>query len=246
MSLELIPAIDLYEGECVRLTEGELGSKKVYSDNPSDMARHFQEQGASRLHLVDLEGAFQGSVKNSTIIEKIANKVSIPVQVGGGIRSIEAIERLVNMGVDQVILGTKAYNDRDFLQSALELFHKNIIVGVDIKGGKVATEGWVNVSDTKTYDYLSELTELGVPRVILTDISKDGKLQGPNLELFKELAIFTELDLVLSGGMSSLEDINRIQKLQNEIAHNLAGVILGKALYEGKIDLQGALETIRK
>ncbi len=245
MSLELIPAIDLMDGQCVRLTEGEYDTKQVYSNNPPDMAAKFQEQGAERLHLVDLDGAFGGSMNNRQVIEQIATRVEIPVQVGGGIRSFEAIEELLKLGVDRVILGTKAYKDPDFLRSAIETYGEQIVVGVDVKGEQVATEGWVNVSNTGIGEYLDRLVSTGVKRVIVTDISKDGKLQGPNLDMLVNLLEYSQLNFILSGGISSLEDLQKLKQLRSDSGSNLEGVILGKSLYEQKIDLRTAVTELR-
>nr|WP_240503513.1 1-(5-phosphoribosyl)-5-[(5-phosphoribosylamino)methylideneamino]imidazole-4-carboxamide isomerase [Natranaerobius trueperi] len=241
MQLELIPAIDLIDGKCVRLTEGELNQKKTYSNKPYEIAKYFEEQGASRLHLVDLDGAFKGQMTNIKTIERIVQAIDTPVQVGGGIRNFEKITSLLDLGVDRIILGTKAYKDPEFLQTVLEKYQNQVVVGVDVKADKVATEGWVQVSETSTYDYIRTLVDKGVKRIILTDVSRDGKLEGLNLQLLKELLSFN-INIIMSGGVGSLDDLIDLMDLQSE---NLEGVILGKALYENRFELKTALQEVK-
>ena len=239
--MELIPAIDLMDGCCVRLYKGEKDKKQVFSDNPPEMALNFQNRGASRLHIVDLDGAFSGDVKNFPVIENIIKNINIPIQVGGGIRDKEKITKLVDIGVDRIILGTKAFSDEGFLKECLEEFGDKIVVGVDVRDRKVSIKGWTETSDTEINDFVSKLEKLGLERIIVTDISKDGSLQGPNVELIKEIMSTTDMKMILSGGISSLDDLESVKKITHD---NFDGVIVGTSLYKKKFTLEQALEVI--
>ena len=237
----LLPAIDLYEGQVVRLYQGDFARKTVYDVSPAETARRFFGEGAEYLHLVDLEGAKTGTTANAESIESIVRGTSLRVEVGGGIRTDETVEKYLNMGVYRVILGTSAIVDRPFLRRCLEKYGaERIAVGVDIQDGCAAIRGWTERSQTKATDLISELSDEGVRTFICTDISKDGAMGGTNLTLYRELqGDFGEkpVDFVASGGVSSLQDVIALRDA------GVYGAILGRALYNGAIDLREALEV---
>ena len=243
INLELIPAIDLMDGCCVRLWQGKKEKKQVFSQNPPEMALNFQKSGASRLHIVDLDGAFSGEIKNLPVIEKIVANIDIPVQVGGGIRHGERIVSLLDVGVDRVILGTKAFTDKAFLKKSLEEHGEKIVVGVDVWNKKVSIKGWTQTSQTNIEEFVTELEDLGCKRIIVTDISKDGALSGPNVHLLEEMMEETKMKVILSGGISSLEDLKILNKVETD---NFEGVIIGTSLYKNKFTLEQALEVTGK
>lgn len=234
----LLPAIDLYEKKVVRLTRGDYAQMTVYNDNPVAQAASFQETGAQWLHTVDLEGAKDGSTPNYSVIEAICKETSLKVEIGGGIRSLDTIQKYLDAGVERVILGTKAVTDSAFLEESLEKFGSHIAVGVDIKDGKIAIKGWLETAQDSVEDFFTKLCKLGVSTVICTDVSKDGMLAGTNVELYRQLSQQFSLDLIASGGVSSLEDLARLKEL------GLYGAILGKALYTGALDLKAALKEM--
>lgn len=238
--MNIFPAIDLFEGKAVRLLRGEYDKMTVYSDNPAEFAAEFEKKGACFLHVVDLEGAKSGTAPNFEVIRKIVKSCSLFVEVGGGIRSREIIEKYLACGVSRVILGTAAVTNPEFLESSVVEFGDKIAVGVDIKDGFVAIHGWTQTTSTSCADFFAYLESIGVKTVICTDISKDGMLSGTNLPLYKELSEKFNIDIIASGGVSSLEDITALS------AMNIYGAILGKALYEGKVDLTKAIETVRE
>lgn len=227
----IYPAIDIRDGKCVRLTQGAFDAEKIYFDNPYEVAKLWEEKGARILHIIDLDGALGGESKNLDAIQKIVETVDIPIQVGGGIRSIKAIERLMDIGVDRIILGTKALEDRDIVIEALRLYGEKVIIGIDAKDGYVAIEGWTKTSQTKALDFAKEMEALGVRTIIYTDIAKDGMLQGPNFKSTKELNDNVDIDIIASGGVASMNDLEILAQI------GVAGAIVGKALYEGRIDL---------
>lgn len=236
----IIPAIDIRDGKCVRLVKGRLEEETIYSDNPPQMARAWEDQGAAMLHLVDLDGAFAGRPKNLEVIKRIRKEVSIPLQLGGGIRNLETIEAILGAGIDRVILGTAAISDPDLLSQAIGKYQDKIAVGVDSKDGKVGTEGWVNSASQGVLDFARTLESMGVARVIYTDISRDGTLVGPNLEgIIQFLEAVPKMKIIASGGMSGIDDVKALAGLDYP---NLEGVILGKALYSKKIDLKEAIQ----
>ena len=235
----LYPAIDLYEGKAVRLFKGDYNQMTVYSSNPPEVAKAFQLQGATHLHLVDLEGARDGTTSNLPVIEKILERTDLFTEVGGGIRDLQTAERYLSLGVDRVILGTAAVNDEAFLKQALSLYGDKIAVGVDIKDGFVAIRGWTEKSALTTEDFFEKMEKLGVNTIICTDISKDGAMQGTNRKLYQELSAKFKIDLIASGGVSSLDDILALNEM------DLHGAIIGKAYYTGAIDLREALEAIK-
>ncbi|ARD47306.1 1-(5-phosphoribosyl)-5-[(5-phosphoribosylamino)methylideneamino]imidazole-4-carboxamide isomerase [Sporosarcina sp. P37] len=231
----LFPAIDIRGGKCVRLIQGDYAQEIIYNDSPTDMAQEWQSQGAEYIHVVDLDGAKTGDSANKKAIEAIAKAVSIPVQVGGGIRSMEIVDSHIASGVARVIIGTAAIQNPEFLKEAVKKYGDQIAVSIDARNGLVATDGWTETSDVKAVDLLQDLAKIGVKTVVYTDIMKDGMLQGPN---FEELNIMNEassIDIIASGGVSTEEDIEKLA------ADNLYGAIIGKALYEGKLSLKKLL-----
>lgn len=234
----IIPAIDLREGKCVRLVEGRLDQETVYSDDPVAMAALWQEQGARMLHVVDLDGAFSGSPKNPDVIKEILAAVNIPVQVGGGIRTLEAVECLLELGAARVILGTVAILKPELVSEACVRYGEAVLVGIDGRNGRVAIEGWGVTVDKGTVELAQEMKAIGVKRVVFTDIRRDGTLQGPNLEATGELARATGLKVVASGGVSTADDLRLLKKLE---PLGVDSVIMGKALYAGTVTLSEAL-----
>lgn len=234
----LLPAIDLYEKKVVRLTRGDYAQMTVYNDDPVAQATSFQEAGAQWLHTVDLEGAKDGSTPNYSVIEAICKETSLKVEIGGGIRSLDTIQKYLDAGVERIILGTKAVTDPAFLEESLNKFGSHIAVGVDIKDGKIAIKGWLETAQESVEDFFTKLCKLGVSTVICTDVSKDGMLSGTNVDLYRQLSQQFSLDLIASGGVSSREDLARLKEL------GLYGAILGKALYTGALDLKAALKEM--
>ncbi len=233
----IFPAIDLYEGKAVRLYKGNYAEMTVYSDDPVSVAQAFRKQGATHLHLVDLEGAKTGDTPNLDVISAIAASTELFTEVGGGIRSMETIEKYLSHGVDRVILGTAAVTDEAFLQEAVEKYGKQIAVGVDIRDGYVAIKGWTEKSAFTFEDFCRKMQALGVQTLICTDISRDGAMRGANLELYKKLSNEFRMDIIASGGVSSMEDVTSLRDM------NLYGAIIGKAYYTGAIDLSRAIEV---
>ncbi len=234
----IIPAIDLKDGRCVRLLQGEADRETVYSLNPAAVAGRWEEEGAARLHVVDLDGAFSGSPKNRNALKNIVEAVSIPVQVGGGIRNNRNIDDLFALGVWRLILGTAAYQDHQFLKSACREHPGRIAVGVDARDGKMAIHGWVTDTGEDAIPFALRCQEAGASAIIYTDISRDGMLSGPNIAATREAARALEIPVIASGGVSSMEDITRVMELQED---GVEGVIVGKALYSGAIDLKKAI-----
>lgn len=235
----IFPAIDLYEKKAVRLYKGDYNQKTIYSDSPLTVARDFEASGAKWIHLVDLEGAKEGTTPNLDVIREISRNTDLSVQVGGGIRSREVIKAYLSSGVSRVILGTAAVKDPAFLKEAVAEFGDAIAVGVDIKDGKVAIKGWTEVSDLDAFEFCSKMQEIGVKTVICTDISKDGAMQGTNRDLYRELSRRFSLDLIASGGVSDLDDIKALAQME------LYGAIVGKAYYIGAINLKEAIEVAK-
>ena len=222
----IYPAIDIKNGKCVRLTQGVKEAETVYFDQPWEVALHFQEQGANRLHVIDLDGAFEGESRNLPAIEKIIHSVDIPVQTGGGIRSLQRLEQLFGIGVWRCILGTKALEDSAMLQEALDRYSDKIVVSVDAKDGLVAVEGWTKVGTREAMDFARELESMGLKTLVYTDIARDGMMQGPNLPAIQKLRGAVSLEMIASGGVSCLQDLINLK------AVGVEGAIVGKALYE--------------
>lgn len=234
--MQLYPAIDMKNGQCVRLRQGAFKDITIYSDAPEKVAAHWQEKGASFLHLVDLDGALAGYSVNEEVIRRIADTVSIPIEIGGGIRSKEAVERMLDLGVRRVIIGTKAAEHPEFLRDMVRTFGEEAIVaGVDAKDGMVAVEGWEKVSSLTASDLCLTMKEYGVRHIVYTDISRDGMLSGPNVEATRKLTEETGLDIIASGGVSCMEDLKCLHEA------GIRGAIIGKALYVNRIDLAEAV-----
>lgn len=236
----LLPAIDLYKGCAVRLIKGDYEQMTVYSDKPWEFARSFAEAGAGWLHVVDLEGARDGTTANIETIKKLVNETQLKVELGGGIRSREVVEKYLEIGVSRVILGTAAITQPGFVEELVAQFGDRIAVGVDIKYGMVAIKGWTEVTNLECFDFCRKMEAIGVQTIICTDISKDGVLAGTNLDLYRKLSDEISLDIIASGGVSSIEDIMSL------CAIGVYGAILGKALYENKINLKEAVTFARE
>ena len=237
--MKIFPAIDIFDGKAVRLFKGDYNQMTVYSDNPVEIALDFKKNGAKCMHLVDLEGAKTGGTPNASTIKELVSAFDGFVEVGGGRRSMEVIDRYVDLGVNRVILGTAAVTDREFLINAVKKYGEKIAVGVDIKEGMVAIKGWTEKSSLLAFDFVKELQEIGVKTIICTDISKDGAMQGTNHELYSELSKRLNIDVVASGGVSSIEDIKRLKNI------DVYGAIIGKAYYTGAISIKDALLEAR-
>ena len=237
--MELFPAIDLIGGCAVRLVKGDYAQKTVYSENPAEVAKSFAAAGAKYLHVVDLEGAKDGGTPNLETIRNIVEQGGLLVEVGGGIRSEEVIRKYLDAGVFRVILGTAAVQNPAFLEEMVQKYGEKIAVGVDIKDGMVAIKGWTEVSQESCFDFCEKLQKIGVKTIICTDISKDGLLSGTNLELYKELSEKFSVDIVASGGVTTLDDVKKLADM------GMYGAILGKALYTGNIDLKAAVELTK-
>lgn len=238
--MKLYPAIDLKDGKCVRLLQGDYNEVTVYGENPGEMAKKWERLGGDFLHIVDLDGAKAGKEINGEAIRQIVEAINIPIELGGGIRSIEDIGLQLSRGVNRVILGSAAIKNKELVKEALDTFGPDkIVVGVDAKGGMVAVEGWLEVTDTSALTFCQELEKMGVQTVIYTDIAKDGMMQGPNIEETEKLVKETHLDIVASGGVSSLEDLKALEKI------GVYGAIIGKAIYTGAIDLEEAAKLFK-
>lgn len=236
----IFPAIDLYEGKAVRLTRGDYNQMTVYDNDPVGVARRFAAAGATKLHLVDLEGAKDGTTANFETVAAILSQTKLEAEIGGGIRSLDTAETYLSAGARRVILGTAAIEDPVFLKSAARSFGDRIAVGVDIKDGFVAVRGWTEVSNRECFDFCRELESLGIRTVISTDISKDGMQSGTNRELYARLKSELSMNIIASGGISSYEDIRAVRDL------GVYGAIVGRALYIGEIDLEKALAVVRE
>ena len=239
--MQLYPAIDMKDGKCVRLTQGHFDKVNVYSHSPEDMAKLWVSKGATFLHLVDLDGALAGTSVNGPAIRAVLNAVDVPVQVGGGIRSLEAARYLLDLGVSRVIIGTRAAREPEFAKRLADAFGpERVVAGVDAKDGMVAVEGWEQVSEKRALDLCLEMKAFGIRHVVYTDISRDGMLSGPNVEATKALTQATGMDIIASGGMSSMEDLRRLYQ------EGIRGAIIGKALYEDRIDLSKAVNAFQR
>lgn len=233
----VIPAIDLKDGKCVRLLQGKKEDVTVYSDNPVSMATHWVNLGAKLLHVVDLDGAFSGTLTNFDIIKEIRKMVHIPIQVGGGIRDIKRIERFVNSGIDRIIIGTSAVHNPEMIEEACRKFPGKLLAGIDAKDGKVAVRGWIEMTEWDAIDFAKKMESLGVAGIIYTDISRDGMLTGPDIEAMMKMVDAVEIPVIASGGVSRIDDIKELMKIDR-----LWGVITGKALYSGALDFKQALD----
>ena len=242
--MRIIPAIDLKGGRCVRLTEGREDSAKVYDRDPIEVARTYEQAGAELIHLVDLDGAFLGaSSENLRIVGAIARRINVPVEVGGGVRSLADIEALLNdIGARFVIVGTLAVERPDLLQEAVTRFGESVVVGIDARGDAVATRGWKEATEVGAQELARRVAGMGITRIIYTDIARDGRLEGPNLDMTREIALASKARVTASGGVSSLKDIARLCEIERD---GVDSVIVGKALYECRFSIEEALATAR-
>ena len=242
--MTILPAIDLKGGRGVRLLQGRKGDETVYSDDPAAVARRWQDEGATYLHLVDLDGAFEGASRNLAAITRILETVTIPAELGGGVRSLDDVSRLLSLGLDRVILGTVAVREPDVAQSAVERFGPDrVVVGIDAREGRVAVKGWVETTEVQAVDLALQMKVFGIRRVVYTDILVDSMLVGPNIEATRVLAVEPGLKVIASGGISSLDGLRRVAALE---PLGVDGVIVGKALYEGRVDLREAIKAVRR
>ena len=239
----VIPAIDLKEGKCVRLEQGLMERDTVYSDNPAAQALAWQDKGAELLHIVDLDGAFAGEPKNRSAIEAIVGALDIPTQLGGGIRDLATIEAYLGMGVGRVIIGTAAQRNPELVREACAKFPGRIVVGIDAKNGMVAVQGWAEVTDVTAIDLARKFEGFGVSAIVYTDISRDGMMQGPNIDATKALAEAISIPVIASGGLSSLRDIENLLAVESA---GISGAITGKAIYSGAIDLAEAIALTKR
>ena len=235
----IFPAIDIKDGRCVRLTQGKFDQVSIYNDNPAEVARLWESMGAQYIHLVDLDGAKDGSPASRDMVKSVIDAVDIPVQVGGGIRSLERADQLIELGARRIILGTAAVNDRELTQAVAERYPGRTAVSVDAVNGMAAVNGWAKVSDTDVLDICAFMQEIGINTLIYTDILMDGMLKGPNFGEYERLMRETSLDIIASGGVTTKEDITRLAKM------GIYGAIVGKALYDEKIDLKEAIRCSR-
>ncbi len=237
--MNIFPAIDIIDSKAVRLFKGDYSQKTVYNESPLSVAKDFESMGASYLHLVDLDGARTGDTPNFELIKSIAQRTELKIEIGGGIRSEEVIKKYLEAGVMRVILGTIAIENPSFTEEMVNKYGDSIAVGIDISDGFVATKGWTEISKVSCDEMFDRMEKIGVKTVICTDISKDGAMKGTNLELYKHLKAKYSIDIVASGGVSSMEDITKLAKM------DMYGAILGKALYEGAVDLKKAIEVAK-
>ena len=239
--MEIIPAIDLLEGRCVRLYQGDYAQSQVFNDNPAEVAKQWADQGASRLHVVDLDGAKVGSLVNKDAIAAIVQAVSIPVQVGGGLRDRTSVSQLLDIGVQRVILGTVAVEQPQLVQDLCQEFPGQIVVGIDARNGLVATRGWLETSEVAAIDLAQQMAQLGAAAIIYTDIHRDGTLSGPNLEALRELASAISIPVIASGGVSSITDLLSLLALE---PLGVSGAIVGRAIYTGDVSLRDAIRAV--
>ena len=231
--MKIFPAIDIKEKKCVRLVKGDFDNKTVYEMSPIDQAGKYKDHGFKNLHIVDLDGALTGETVNLDIIQEIVNKYDIMIEVGGGIRTIDGIEKYTNVGVEKVILGSAAIKDKNFLKEACQKFQNKIALGLDAKDGYLSVSGWKENSNQLTLDYLKEVNDFGASRLIYTDINRDGMKQSPNFEETAKVADVSNCPVIISGGVSSIDDVKNAKNLNN----NIEGIIVGKAIYDGDIKL---------
>lgn len=237
--MRIYPAIDIKDGKCVRLLRGSFDDVTVYGDNPAEMAKKWESQGGEFIHVVDLDGALKGHGVNAEVIKSICNAVSVPVQTGGGIRTMEDIETKLACGLNRIIIGTKAVSDRDFVKKAVEKYGDKIVIGIDAKDGMVAIEGWEKTSEFKAVEFSRMMAELGVKTIVYTDIATDGTLAGPNVAAMQEMVDSVHVDVIASGGIGSIEHIKAL------LPTGVEGVIVGRALYTGSVDLTEAIKITK-
>ncbi len=231
----VIPAVDIKDGKAVRLFLGKADEVTVYGDNPVDVAKKWEEKGAKHLHIVDLDGAFEGKPRNYRIVEEIVKSVNIPVEFGGGLRSFEAVKTMIGIGVERVVIGSLAYENREEFEKIVSNFPNKVVVGIDAKDGKVAIKGWVEKTQYTPLEFAQQFDSMNIWGFLYTDVNRDGALVGPNIEGTKELAQNLKHPVIASGGVSSIEDIKKLYQLKDL---GVYGVVVGKALYEGKVKLE--------
>lgn len=234
--MKILPAIDIKNGKCVRLTQGDYNRVTEYGDDPVEVAKKWESQGADIIHIVDLDGAKSGQLINLEVIKKIVASVDIPIQIGGGIRTTDSVENYIDAGVMRVIIGTAAVTQPEWLKEMVAKHDSKICVSIDAINGNIATEGWQNVLTLNAVDYILELESIGVRTIVYTDISKDGMLKGPNFEMYEVIDKKTNVDIIASGGVTTLADVKRLKEI------DMYGAIIGKALYDGVVDLKEAIE----
>ncbi len=239
----IIPAVDIKEGRCVRLKQGIASEETIFSDQPEEMAKRWYDMGAQRIHVVDLDGAFSGRPVNIRLIEKIVKNVPAEIEIGGGIRDIDTIKRYIEIGVKYVILGTVAIKNSDMVIEASEIFPGRIILGIDARDGKIAVEGWTKGEDVTPIEIAKRFESSKISSIIYTDIKRDGMKTGPNIDVIKKLASSTNIPIIASGGISSIEDIKRLLPLKS---YGVEGVIIGRALYDGDINLAEAIKIAKE
>ena len=239
----IIPAIDLKEGQCVRLAQGKMDQSTVYSQNPAEVASRWESMGAERLHIVDLDGSVSGKPKNMDVVKSIRSAVSMTIELGGGIRDIRTIENYISAGIDKIILGTAAIKDPELLEESCKKFPGKIIVGIDEAGGMVAVQGWTEKTEMSAATFAKQLDSSAVSEIIFTDISRDGMLTGPNIESTVRLADAVDIPVIASGGISCIKDIERLLDVESS---GIQGIITGRALYTGDIDLKECIELTEK
>ncbi|MCJ7783033.1 MAG: 1-(5-phosphoribosyl)-5-[(5-phosphoribosylamino)methylideneamino]imidazole-4-carboxamide isomerase [Desulfobacterales bacterium] len=237
----VIPAVDLKEGRCVRLSQGRMDQESVYSEHPVEMAKHWESKGAERLHVIDLNGAVTGKPIHRSLIQEITRSLRIPIEVGGGIRDIATIEDYLSSGVRWVILGTAAFQNRSFVEEACRQFPERVILGIDARGGRVAIRGWNEVVSLDAVDLAKQFEGKGLSAIIFTDIERDGMSTGLNFESTRRLSTSTSIPVIASGGVSRIEDIEHLLELESE---GVIGVIVGRALYTGSLDLEEAIRLV--
>lgn len=235
----IYPAIDVKDGRCVRLSQGKFNDETVYSDYPVEMAKKFDQLGAEYLHVIDLDGARLGEPQNTAVISEMAVTVGIPIQLGGGIRTIETMEIVLCKGIERIILGTSAVNSQELVKKAVQSFGKNLAIAIDARDGMVAIEGWAKTSSFTALGFAKKMEDIGAKVIIYTDISRDGMLKGPNLKAMEEMVKAVDIEVIASGGVTSLEDIKNLKNI------GVGGAIVGRALYTGDIDLREAIAAAK-
>ena len=232
--MKIFPAIDIKDKKCVRLIKGDFNNKTEYETSPIDQAGKYKDHGFKNLHIVDLDGALTGNTVNLSIIEEIVVKYDLKIEVGGGVRSLDSIKKYINLGVEKVILGSAAIKDKEFLKEACNKFKKKIALGLDAKDGNLSASGWKENLNIKTLDFLKQVNDFGVSRIIYTDINRDGTKASPNFKETIDIAEMSKCPVIISGGVSSISDIKKAKELDNK---NIEGIIVGKAIYDGNIKL---------
>jgi len=236
----LLPAIDIKDNKCVRLTQGKFEKVNIYSGEPSDMAKKWEDMGAQYLHIVDLDGAKDEGFQNMKSIERIAKSTNIPMQIGGGIRDESKVKELLELGFQRVIVGTMAIENKELTTKLARIYKEHLAVSIDALNGKVATRGWQSIEDTDSIEVFKYLDSININTVVYTDISKDGMLEGPNFDIYERLSMVNDINIIASGGVTTVDDIKELNKL------NIYGAIIGKALYDNRLDFKDALEAVKE